>query len=169
MDELTRQRAEKDAFFANHKHSPLTRAQRQTFRGLAYFTENPDLHFVLPLERFEDPKTIEIQTSTGDVHEYMRYGKVHFTVEGQPAELAIYATPHGFFLPFADSLAGVETYPAGRYLEPEMLPDGQLLLDFNLAYNPYCAYNDLWSCPLTPPENHLKVPIRAGEKIFKIG
>jgi len=87
-------------------------------------------------------------------------------VEGQIAELTIYADQDGFFLPFVDSLAGSETYPAGRYLEPEPLSDGELLIDFNLAYNPYCAYNDQWSCPLTPFENRLKVPIRAGEKIY---
>jgi len=60
-----------------------------------------------------------------------------------------------------------ETYGAGRYLEPETLPNGKFLVDFNLAYNPYCAYNELFSCPLTPWENRLQVPIRAGEKIFK--
>ncbi|MFN2197412.1 MAG: DUF1684 domain-containing protein, partial [Anaerolineales bacterium] len=64
-----------------------------------------------------------------------------------------------------DALAGQETYGAGRYLEPEELEDGRFLIDFNLAYNPYCAYNENWSCPLTPFENRLKVPVRAGEKI----
>jgi len=64
-------------------------------------------------------------------------------------------------------LAGSETYPAGRYIEPEQLPNGKFLLDFNFAYNPYCAYNEQWSCPLTPFENRLKVPIRAGEKVYK--
>jgi uncharacterized protein (DUF1684 family) len=70
------------------------------------------------------------------------------------------------FLPFADALAGVETYGAGRYLEPEPVGDGQFVVDFNLAYNPYCAYNDDWSCPITPRENRLTVPIRAGEKLY---
>ncbi|HEY3290725.1 MAG TPA: DUF1684 domain-containing protein, partial [Anaerolineae bacterium] len=74
---------------------------------------------------------------------------------------------HGFFLPFVDALAGTETYGAGRYLEPEPIPGGQQFqVDFNLAYNPYCAYNDQWSCPLTPAENRLTVPVRAGEKVF---
>jgi uncharacterized protein (DUF1684 family) len=66
-----------------------------------------------------------------------------------------------------DSLANTETYGAGRYLEPERLENGKYLVDFNLAYNPYCAYNDRYSCPLTPFENQIKVPIRAGEKTFK--
>ena len=107
-----------------------------------------------------------MQTSTGDVQEYARFGKIRFPVGGQEAALTIYADPSGYFLPFVDSLAGVDTYPAGRYLEPVALPGGKFLVDFNLAYNPYCAYNDLWSCPLTPFENRLRVPIRAGEKIY---
>jgi len=89
-----------------------------------------------------------------------------FRVDGQEAELTIYASHHGLFLPFVDALAGTETYGAGRYLDPEVLPNGKFLIDFNLAYNPYCAYNDRWSCPLTPFENRLKAPIRAGEKVF---
>jgi uncharacterized protein (DUF1684 family) len=71
----------------------------------------------------------------------------------------------GFFLPFVD-LSGVETYGAGRYLEPVERPDGRFEVDFNLAYNPYCAYNENWSCPITPAENRLRVPIRAGEMVF---
>jgi hypothetical protein len=134
--------------------------------GLVYYPEAPELRFELPIERFTDNQTIEMQTSTGDSQQYQRYGKIRFPVEGQVVELTIYADQNSFFLPFVDSLAGAETYPAGRYLEPEPLPDGKFLIDFNQAYNPYCAYNDQWSCPLTPFENRLKVPIRAGEKIF---
>src|SRR5574339_636242 len=74
---------------------------------------------------------------------------------------------NGFFLPFVDSLANKETYPAGRYLEPELLAGNRFFVDFNLAYNPYCAYNEMWTCPITPAENRLKVPIRAGEKLFE--
>ena len=107
-----------------------------------------------------------MQTSTGGVQEYIRHGKFKFQVDGQEAELTIYQSEHGFFLPFVDSLAGSETYPAGRYLEPEALPGNHFLVDFNVAYNPYCAYNETWSCPITPAENRLKVPIRAGEKLF---
>ena len=71
------------------------------------------------------------------------------------------------FLPFADATSGVETYGAGRYLEPEALPDGRMSVDFNYAYNPYCAYNERWSCPITPAENRIDVPIRGGERIFR--
>ena len=160
-------RASKDAFFARHPQSPLTPEQKDVFQGLAYFDENPELRFELPIERFPEGDAIKVQTSTGQEQTYRRYGRFRFEVEGQPAELTLYAGPNGYFLPFVDALAGVETYPAGRYLEPEPLPGDRFLVDFNLAYNPYCAYNELWSCPLTPFENRLKVPIRAGEKLFK--
>ena len=164
MNSLQVFRIEKDSFFANHPQSPLTHEQKQSFQGLEYFPEAPELRFELAVEVFPDRSEIEMQTSTGDIQTYIRYGKIRFPVEGQDVELTIYASEDGFFLPFVDSLAGTETYPAGRYLEPEILPGGKLLVDFNMAYNPYCAYNDLWSCPLTPFENRLKVPIRAGEK-----
>jgi len=159
-------RAEKDDFFAHHPQSPLTREQKRSFKALEYFPEAPELRLVVALEQFPEKQVVQFQTSTGDIQTYQRYGKIRFQVEEQAAELTLYADSHGFFLPFVDSLAGTETYPAGRYLEPSLLPDGKFLVDFNLAYNPYCAYNDSWSCPLTPPENRLRVPIRAGEKIY---
>jgi uncharacterized protein (DUF1684 family) len=108
-----------------------------------------------------------MQTSTGEVQTHQKYGRFKFTVEGQAAELTIYAGENGYFLPFADSLAGTETYGAGRYLEPEPLGEGKFLVDFNVAYNPYCAYNQNFSCPIPPKENRLKVAIRAGEKVFE--
>jgi uncharacterized protein (DUF1684 family) len=166
MSDLSSFRRHKDVFFADHPQSPLTRNQKKNFKGLAYFPENPALHFELAVLRFEENQTVQMQTSTGDVQEYLRYGKIQFIVEGQQVELTLFADHNGYFLPFVDSLAGAETYPAGRYLEPEELPDGKFLIDFNLAYNPYCAYNEMWSCPLTPFENRLRVPIRAGEMNF---
>lgn len=108
-----------------------------------------------------------MQTTTGEVQTYERFCRFKFQVEGQEVWLTIYHNENGYFLPFADALAGKETYGAGRYLEPKELPEGRFAVDFNLAYNPYCAYNDRWSCPITPPENRLKVAIRAGEKIFE--
>ena len=165
MTELEQFRKSKDAFFASHPQSPLTRQQKRAFHGLAYFPENPALNLVVAVEKFSDPETITMQTSTGDFNEYQRYGTFTFNVDGETARLTIYADPHGFFLPFADSLAGTETYGAGRYLEPSQLPDGRFQVDFNQAYNPYCAYNDSYSCPLTPFENRIKVPVRAGEKL----
>ena len=166
MTELEKFRAEKDDFFASHPQSPLTAAQKRTFDGLRYFDENPALRFEATVMPFAKPEEIEIQTSTGDTRVYARFARFKFSVDGQDAELTIYQTDHGFFLPFVDSLGGKETYPAGRYLDLETLPGNRFIVDFNLAYNPYCAYNDAWSCPLTPFENRLKVPIRAGEKVF---
>lgn len=164
--ELEEFRQMKDEFFRLDPESPLTPEQKKDFAGLKYFPENPALRLELPVQRFDTPDRIEMQTSTGDVQAYTRYGRVHFQVDGQDAELTLYHDRQGLFLPFIDVLANKETYPAGRYLEPEPLPGGKVLIDFNLAYNPYCAYNDLYSCPLTPFENRLKVPIRAGEKLF---
>ncbi len=166
MSELDEFRAEKDNFFANDFQSPLTPAQKRDFHGLKYFPENPELRLELKAEEFPTKERVEMQTSTGDVQVYHKHARLRFEVDGSPAELTVYEGPNGFFLPFVDSLAGKETYAAGRYLEPEPLPGGRFLVDFNMAYNPYCAYNEHWSCPLTPFENRLKVPIRAGEKLF---
>ena len=166
MTELTDFRAEKDEFFAHHPQSPLTSEQKRGFMGLSYFPENDALQVDVQVERLSDQQPMQMQTSTGGIQTYVRYGRFKFQVEGEEAELTIYQNENGYFLPFVDSLAGKETYPAGRYLEPESLPGNRFLVDFNLAYNPYCAYNEMWSCPITPAENRLKVPIRAGEKLF---
>ena len=159
-------RREKYLFYKTDRQSPLTPQQKRSFQGLAYFPENPALALELEVEEFPVKDEIQMQTSTGDGQVYQRYGKIRFNLAGQPAELTLYTSDSGFFLPFVDELANQETYGAGRYLEPEPLEDGRVRVDFNYAYNPYCAYNELWSCPLTPFENHLKVPIRAGEKLF---
>jgi uncharacterized protein (DUF1684 family) len=160
-------RKEKDEFFVQDYQSPLTGSQKQKFGGLSYFPENPDLRLELAIEEFPVKEEGHIQTSTGDVQVFERVGRIQFSVDGEPAALTVFSNEHGYFLPFVDTLAGSETYPAGRYVEPEDIGDGKVLVDFNYAYNPYCAYNERWSCPLTPFENRLKVPIRAGEKNFE--
>jgi uncharacterized protein (DUF1684 family) len=169
MNVLQQFRADKDRFFAEDPDSPLTPEQKRDFRGLRYFPENRALELELAIEEFPAKDTVRMQTTTGDVQAYARFGRIRFTVDGQEVSLTVYASQDGFFLPFADSLAGTETYGAGRYLEIEPLDKGRLLVDFNYAYNPYCAYNEAWSCPITPAENRLKVPIRAGEKLFDDG
>jgi uncharacterized protein len=166
MTELDDFRSEKDRFMATDLQSPLQAEQKRMFKGLQYFPENPGLRLEVTIEPLLEQNIIQMQTSTGDIQEYIRYGKFKFMVDGQEAELTIYADSNGYFLPFVDGQAGKETYPAGRYLEPIDLGKRKFLIDFNYAYNPYCAYNDYWSCPLTPFENRLKAPIRAGEKIF---
>jgi uncharacterized protein len=166
MTELEAMRAEKDEFFGTDPQSPLTAEQRKDFHGLSYFEENDALRLEVKVDEHPDRQEFAMQTSTGSVQMYSRFGKFSFMVDGKEVELTIYQSENGFFLPFIDSMAGTETYPAGRYLEPEPLPGGRFFVDFNLAYNPYCAYNEMWSCPITPAENRLKVPIRAGEKLF---
>lgn len=166
MSELTEYRAGKDEFFRRHPQSPLTPEQRHGFIGLQYFPENEALRLEVKVDSINDQEPVQMQTSTGGIQTYTRHGRFRFEVDGEQAELTIYRNENGYFMPFVDSLAGKETYPAGRYLEPEALPGNRFFVDFNLAYNPYCAYNEMWSCPLTPPENRLKVPIRAGEKLF---
>jgi len=166
MTALDDMRREKDAHFRHDAYSPLTPDQKRAFTGLNYFPENPALRLEVTVTRFEPEEVIQMQTSTGATQTYRKHGRFEFSVDGQPAALTIYAGEHGYFLPFADALAGSETYGAGRYLEPEPLGPGRFAVDFNLAYNPYCAYNENWSCPLTPFENRVKVAIRAGEKVF---
>ncbi len=166
MTELEAFRAEKDEFFGSHPQSPLTPEQKKDFTGLHYFPENEALRLEVKVDEFPVKEKFEMQTSTGDVQLYEKFGRFQFMVEGDQVELTIYQSQNGFFLPFVDSLAGRETYPAGRYLEPESLPGSRFFVDFNNAYNPYCAYNEMWSCPITPAENRLKVAVRAGEKLF---
>jgi uncharacterized protein (DUF1684 family) len=92
---------------------------------------------------------------------------VSFEVRGEAVSLALYDSGHpGYFLPFRDATSGKASYGAGRYLDIEPNSDGTVTIDFNLAYNPFCAYNDAYSCPLPPTENWLQVPIEAGEKDF---
>ncbi len=170
MSKLSDFRKSKDEFFGKDQYSPLSPPQRKNFQGLEYYPENPQLSFALALEEFpdQDKKPTEIITSTGDSNTQIRWGKFSFTVDGQEVSLTVFRATGSdeFFLPFADSTSGTETYGAGRYVEVTRLHDGQFLLDFNYAYNPYCAYNVNWSCPIPPLGNRLKVPIVAGEKIF---
>lgn len=166
MTELEEFRRQKDEFFQHSQHSPLKPEQRRSFTGLRYFPENAGLDLTVDVAREADSKAVTMQTNTGTAQVYDRYGRFSFLVEGQRVSLTIYRNQHGFFLPFVDSLAGQDTYPAGRYLEPEEVGKNRFRINFNMAYNPYCAYNELWSCPITPAENRIPVPIRAGEKVF---
>jgi len=174
MDDLTRFRKEVDQFMALHPQSPLDFPQRAAFSGLRYYDADPAYRFVAPLERFPAGEPlIEMETSTGDVREYRRYGRFTFTVDGAEAALTIYSDRFGqeFFLPFKDATNGGETYGAGRYLDNhrpglEVGRDGTVVVDFNYCYNPYCAYAEHYSCPLPPRENWVGVRIAAGEMDF---
>lgn len=162
-------RQRKDVFFKEHAQSPLSDAQKDVFDRLNYFPENPDLRFTLELDTSGEGigDEITIGTVNGDVKQYTRAGRVHFTVDGEDVTLTVFREQvrGHLFVPFRDATAGGETYAVGRYLEPKLLPDGRINFDLNLAYNPYCAYNTGWACPIPPFENILKVPVRAGETL----
>lgn len=175
MNELAHFRNEVDQFIGFHPQSPLSADQRADFDGLPYFAENEALILAVEVARFAATEPmIEMETSTGEQRPYRRWGRFSFTVDGAEASLTIYSDIYGqeFFLPFKDATNGSETYGAGRYLDNHRpglvdLGNGRLKIDFNYSYNPYCAYNPHFSCPLPPRENWLTVPIRAGEKDFK--
>ena len=169
MTTLDTFRQRKDEFFKNDPNSPLTPEQQEVFTGLNYYPENLDLRFELTIEPLDEQQQITMQTSTGGTAEFVRWGRIRFEVDGDPAELTVYVSVEGggYFLPFTDATTGKETYGSGRYLEVDPRPGGEFAVDFNMAYNPYCAYNARWTCPIPPKENQLGVPIRAGEKKFK--
>lgn len=166
LQEVAKLRVQKDQFFKTHPQSPLTDEQKETFNGLNYFDFVPGFALEVELTRFDKQENVQIQTTTGETRWYLRYGEFRFMADGKETRLTVYKMPpDNYFLPFVDSLAGQETYPAGRYLEPVPLGDDRFRVDFNQAYNPYCAYAPTWNCPITPAENRLSVPIRAGERL----
>lgn len=162
-------RRAKDHMFAHDPESPIPVAEREEFGGLSYFPPATALVIRATIEPPGDTGELQMATSTGDEVSYHRAGQVHFTVDGTAATLTLFGVTgeRDLFVPFRDSTSGTETYGAGRYLEVAHPDDGAVELDFNYAYNPYCAYSEMYSCPLPPLENWLKVPIRAGEKLYR--
>ncbi len=170
MSEIGDFRKSKDQYFGDDPDSPLTPEQRKGFKGLKYFAEKADLQFVLAVEEYPDDSKnlIQMATSSGDTAPHIRWGQLNFVVDGTPVALTVYRGEDGgdYFLPFMDATTGDDSYPDGRYLDLPVSSDGRLVVDFNYAYNPYCAYNPNWSCPIPPSENRLTVAINAGEKKF---
>ena len=169
MDEsLARWRSEKDLAFKVPGQSPLTPAQLEAFQALRYFPEQTTLRFSVAIEPYDDQRLVALQTGTGQPANYERYGQVRFHIDGSEQSLTAYRDPvsAGWFLPFRDATSGHETYGAGRYVELDAGQNGSYILDLNYAYNPFCAYNAQWTCPIPPAENHLDVPVRAGEMAF---
>jgi uncharacterized protein len=168
-------RRERDALFAGHPQSALSPEQKQTFKSLAYFDYDPTLRFVLPVDTNVDPDPWEVELPEEGLMRMRRFGRVQLTVAAQPVSLTLFwimGYGGGIFLPFRDQTNSAGTYGGGRYLLDTIKgadlgrePAG-LVLDFNFAYNPSCAYNFRWVCPLAPHENWLPVPIRAGEMNF---
>jgi uncharacterized protein (DUF1684 family) len=165
-------RTRKDHYFAEGEHSPLEPEQRARFTALDYFPENPALAVEQALDT-DGPgigEHLTLATSDGQPKEFVRAGRISLTIDGEVVKLAVFKDVERgrYFLPFRDGTAGVETYPVGRYLDPQARPDGKLVVDFNYAYNPYCAYGEGWSCPIPPRENIIKARIEAGEKAFPL-
>lgn len=162
-------RQRKDNLFKTHESSPLTEEQKADFSALNYYEENPNLNLVVDLDVSGEGigEEITVGTMDGNAKQYVRVGRFSVTVDGTEATVSVFQdTKSGkFFLPFRDSTAGTETYAVGRYVDPKARPDGKLSIDFNMAYNPYCAYNTGWSCAIPPFENRINVPIKAGETL----
>ena len=164
-------RKERDQLFKTHQRSPLSDKAKRAFTGLAYYPFNPDYVFEGHIERFvfriDDPRYYAtFLTNRGVNKRYVRYGKFHFEFEGKEYALEVYKSilSDTLFIPFRDKTNGKETYEAGRYVDAEILPGYRMVLDFNMAYFPSCAYNSTFVCVLPPKENTLSAEIRAGER-----
>ncbi|SEK53512.1 DUF1684 domain-containing protein [Haloferax larsenii] len=170
---LLQHREQKDRFLAADQHSPIPPDQREYFDGLDYFDPEPGLRFELALEAYDDPETITIGTTTDGERDYLVWGAFEFEIDGETYSLDAYRTTpeeDRLWVPFRDETNTEETYGAGRYLDLEAADrtdDGQWVLDFNYAYNPFCAYSPQYECPLVPMENWLEVRIEAGEMDYE--
>lgn len=165
-------RKQKDEAWKSDKESPLTAEQKRDFKGLNYFPANPNLSFELTLDKniADVGKEVIIKTTGGDEQVYLRAGKITFIVEGKEIEAIVFEDPEQeqfqYYLLFRDQTTGKETYENGRMLQIPKKAD-KLIVDFNYAYNPYSSYNNNWDCPITPKENVLLIPIKAGERKLK--
>jgi hypothetical protein len=169
-DRLRANRDEKDRFFAEHRQSPIPPEQRGGFEGLNYFDPDPEYRVEATVSVHEQPEPIEMETTAGPPVRYLRAVTFTFELGDETHELVGYRQENqeSVFVPFRDKTTGQETYETGRYMELEVdgeLEDGDAVpIDFNLAYTPFCAYSETFSCPLPPEENWLETEVRAGER-----
>lgn len=173
-------RAGREALFREHPSSALDEGQRRVFTGLPYFPYRPELCVPARVETMLEPVSLQIAMDASEQMTMTSVARLQFAIQGQSVELMLYwlnIYGGGLFLPFRDATCPGESYGGGRYLfdtikgsdflsVPGSAGQRSILLDFNYAYNPSCAYNDRWVCPLAPRENHLAVAIMAGEKKF---
>ena len=159
------------ASFKDPNTSPLPAGEIRGFKKLDFFPIDTTFTIRAKFIRTPEEKPFLMPTSTSRKTSQLKYGEAHFDLEGVSYSLDIYknneALPFGLaaqtlFLPFSDLTNGENTYGGGRYLDLDYPKDGVLLIDFNMAYNPYCAYNPEYSCPLVPAQNHLDVFVKAG-------
>ncbi len=178
---LSQFRQERDNLFATHPQSALDGEQKHTFTGLHYFPFNPDMRFTTTVNTNIEPHRQEVVMNATEFMMTTTIGHIQFTVAQQTVTLSLYWLDiygGGLFLPFRDTTSPQESYGGGRYLFDTIKGSDflsttdehgqmQITLDFNYAYNPSCAYNDAWTCPLAPIENRLPVALPAGEKKYK--
>jgi uncharacterized protein (DUF1684 family) len=171
-EQIERERKFKNDFFLAHPQSPLPELKRENFKGLDYYPPNIDYKFELRLHEFKEKNTIKMHSTHDKEQEYVRWGEFRFKIHGKECNLRVYkrGKEELLFIPFKDKTNGKETYGAGRYLDlrpqEHYLGEGKWILDFNRAYNPWCAYSEDYTCPFTPTENWLDIPICAGEKNY---
>jgi hypothetical protein len=164
--------------FRSKEESPLTEKDFPNFKGLNYFSVNEKYRLTAEFVRTSDAKYFQMPTSSGRSQKYIKFGVLKFKLNNQDYSLNVYQSDAEtlakfpeykdlLFVPFKDTTNGKSTYGGGRYINLTAPLDKQIILDFNLAYNPSCAYgSDRYSCPLPPKENFLQVEINAGEKSY---
>jgi len=172
IDEIRKEREEKDHFMRTSKESPFA-GKTESFKGLNYYDADIRYKITADLTPIPNKKVVLLSTSDGKEERYVEYAYAEFDLNGYHNKLLILEmidigpVRGKLFLPFGDETSAGETYGAGRYLDVEKVQGSNTItLDFNKAYNPYCAYAEEFSCPFPPPENLLKVAIRAGEKVY---
>jgi len=167
-------REQRDLRFREDPDTPLRASDVEGFQGLDYFPPNPDLYFVGSILWYPRPEQLTMVTTSGKQRPCERVGWISFEQDGAEHRLQVFrlldqglpADAENFFLPFTDAGTGSQTYPAGRYLDLNGPPGGPYELDFNVAYNPSCAYGEpeRFACPVTPASNRLALNIEAGER-----
>lgn len=167
-------RAAKDESFKNDKDSPVPADKKASLLPLVYYPIDESYAVPASLIPAADRTRIQVPTSTGKIRDIERVGTLKFSLKGQPMQLTAFIEvdqpqANRLFVPFADETSGKETYAAGRYMELDPTPTGIYVVDFNVAYNPYCYYSPEYDCPYPPKENRLAVPILAGERIHPAG
>jgi uncharacterized protein (DUF1684 family) len=174
---VLRLRAQKDEYFAADPHSPMPADQRgEDFPGLSYFAYEQAYRAVVAIQDDSKQAQITVETTADGEQHYQRAGAFTFTIPPGEITLTAFAPTDGadrLWLPFRDETSGETTYGAGRYLDlrpdEHQLEDERWIVDLNLAYNPTCAYNPAYECPLVPTENWLQVPVKAGERAYQPG
>jgi uncharacterized protein (DUF1684 family) len=159
------ERKDKDKFFRTGADSPIT--DKTKFNGLSYYAPDLSYRVVARLEPFADKtQKLVVRMSDGSEEVYDKYAHAVFSLNGEACRLLIVKLGNTYSILFRDVTSNKETYGGGRYLElaPDKMTDNHVLLDFNAAYNPYCAYNPTYACPIPPAENTLPVAVKAGER-----